>query len=278
MTKRVPAVLLALAALAVPSTADAAVLFQDDFTGTAGTPPNPQRWTSFDKDTSGYFQTDPVRSANAFQDGNGRLVMRVKREPAGFTGAFGTTAYMSSSFIGTFGYGTGWPPQNVKFDAAVPTSGTTPLHFEMRANMPDAAGLWAGFWPMSTNRNTSTDGVWELDVAEQPTNVPTEIGVHQHFYKGGKDVQPWNGSKQISSIRRNWHVYSADVTRTSVTYLVDGQLIGRAPGVAGRFGILLDNKVAPAGTWAAGGPNGASVSNTDPGPWDLKIDYIRVTG
>jgi hypothetical protein len=73
---------------------------------------------------------------------------------------------------------------------------------------------------------------------------------------------------------RNWHTYSADVTPERVEYRVDGELCGIGPGVTGRFGLLLDNIVGAPGSWGSGG---AQPAHDAPGPWDMKLDYVRVT-
>jgi hypothetical protein len=257
-----------LAALAAAAPAPARTLFQDDFNGPSGAPPNPSSWTAFPNDISGYLRTSPVRAENARQTGTGRLAMRVQREPDGYRGPFATPAAYSSSFIGTFGYGTGWPPTGVKRSFPVP------FRVEMRARYPDAPGLWGGLWPMSVDRDNRGQGVYELDVAEQRTTLPTEAGCHWHLFRDGA-VTSWDGARRNVTLS-DWHVYGAIVRRGGVDYYVDGRRCGTgpAPGVTGRFGILLDMKVAPPGSWGAAG---GAVPDDDPGPWDLLIDYVRAT-
>lgn len=246
-----------------------AVLFTDDFNGPAGTPPDPARWTSFQGDNASQWNTSPPRTTNAFQDGAGNLTMQVRREPQGVPAPNGTQASYSGAFIGTFGYGTGWPPTDIKFTASVP------YHVEMRALLPASPGLWAGLWPMSTDR-TRADGIYELDVAEERLTLPTQAGCHQHLWTNGTDTPQFNGAATVSDMTRNWHTYRADVTGNVVDYWIDDIRCGTgpAPGVTGNQGILLDAKVGNPGSWGAAG---GTPDPADPGPWNLLIDYIRVT-
>lgn len=56
---------------------------------------------------------------------------------------------------------------------------------------------------------------------------------------------------------------------------VDGAPIGTGfYGVSGSFGLLLNNGIGNSGSWGADGGQPAS---TDPGPWDLLVDYVHVT-
>jgi hypothetical protein len=155
----------------------------------------------------------------------------------------------------------------------VTASWSAPYRIEMRALMPRAPGLWAAAWDMSVDR-TPSQGPWELDWAEQRTSHPTEAGCYQHRWVDGIDVAPWWGGLPVTDMGETWHVYSADVSADRVEYRVDGALCGVAPGVKGRFGLLLDLVVGAPGSWGAGG---GQPSPDDPGPWDLKIDHVRVT-
>jgi hypothetical protein len=137
------------------------LLFADDFNGQAGSPPDPARWIQRGDGLCDDFTARACpKDANAFLDGKGQLVLRVRREPGGFKGS-----PFSGAFIGTFAYGTGWPP------AAVPGSWPVPYRAEIRARMPDADGIWTAIWAMNVDRTTS-ENIWELDIAEQRMTLP----------------------------------------------------------------------------------------------------------
>ncbi len=240
------------------------VLFEDGFDGATGAPADPAKWVPRGDTCDGFVAQSCPRDANVFQDGNGSLVLRVQRES---DGRLGSGPY-SGAFLGTFAYGSGWPARNVKASWAVP------YHIEMRALMPASAGLWPIAWDVNVDRSQG-EGVRELDWSEQRMSYPTTAGCHQHNWIGGVDTQIWDGERAVSDMAHNWHTYSADVWPDRVEYRVDGRKCGLGPsGVTGRFGLLLNNVVSKPGTWSSGGLQPAA---TDPGPWDMKVDYVRVS-
>jgi hypothetical protein len=238
-------------------------IFEDTFSGAPGAPADPKKWVLRGDKCDGFTKRSCAKNANVFQDGAGNLVMRVKREPNGWLGG----GPFSGAFLGTFQYGSGWPPKNIK------SSWAPPYHIEMRALMPNSPGLWTAAWDMNIDR-TVAQGRWEIDWAEQRMTLPTTAGCHQHYWVYSTDKNTWDGRLNVSNMAFNWHVYSADVLRDRVEYRVDGKLCGTGPGVSGRFGLLLDHIVGKPGTWGAAGAQPAA---NDPGPWDMKIDYVKVT-
>ena len=245
-------------------TPSAPMLFDDEFDGPQHGAPDASKWMGRGDGCDDFSSKACPRDANAYLSGDGNLVLRARREPDGYKGN-----RFSSAVLGTFAYGTGWPPAQVKAAWAVP------YHIEVRALMPNSPGLWSVAWPMNVDRTTS-DPIWELDMAEERMGMPTTAGCHQHKWVRGADKQTWDGQLTVPDMSRNWHVYSADVTADRVEYRVDGALCGTGPsGVTGRFGLLLSNVVAAPGSWASGGGQPAA---GDGGPWDMKVDYVRVTG
>lgn len=234
-------------------------LFCDDFSGASGAAPDAAKWT-LRGDVCEWQggQQNTIRNANTFQDGSGDLILRAKREAV--SNCNGDS--FSGSWLATFSYGTGWPPSGVKFAAAVP------FHIEMRALMPNSPGLWSALWPMTTNSSS----VYELDVAEARMTFPTDAGCHEHLPGGAS----WDGSLTVSNMAANWHVYSANVYSDHVDYYVDGVRCGSgsAPGVSGSYGVMFTSIVGRSGTWGSGGAQPAA---SDPGPWDMKVDYVKVT-
>ena len=199
---------------------------------------------------------DPATAANVFQNGKGQLVVRTARNGTGYTGGF----------LSTFKYGSGWPPSNIKTQLPVP------FRIEMRALMPNTAGAHSSLWMMNVDRSTSQDN-YELDIAEERTTLDKVFGSHQHTWLGGKDQHPVDAQIPISSMRSNWHVYSGEVYADHVSTFCDGVHNATFYGVSGHFGIILSNGIAPAGTWGAAG---GQPSSTDPGPWDMLVDYVHV--
>lgn len=272
--KRLLPYLLVLVAVGVPSCTEARpaqatgncserTQFCDDFSGPAGAAPARRNWIKRGNDVCD--NGGGIKDANAFLDGRGHLVMRIKREPRRLCGI-----KFSSSFIGTFNYGSGWPPTRVKASVSLP------FHIEMSALMPDSPGTWAALWLMSVDRPASRN-YYELDVADERMSFPRSAGCHTHIWPSNS--RAWDGATSVSNMGTHWHVYSADVSPHHVSYFVDGMRCG--PGSSwtvpsGRYGLLIDN-IIPTGrthTWGAGGGWPAAA---DPGPWDMKVDYIKVT-
>jgi hypothetical protein len=233
-----------------PPPTDPTLLFEDTFDGAAGAKPDPAKWYVIDG-----YSINGLKSAaaNVFLDGQGHLVVRTARSGSTY----------SAGFVGTFNY-TGWPPSGIKASFPVP------FRVEASMLMPPTPGAWAALWPMSVDRSTN---IYELDIAEERLTLPTSAGSHQHTWAAGKDTNPADASLAVSDMTKNWHTYRGDVYADRVETFVDGVQVGTFYGVSGVFGLLLNNGIGPVGSWgAAGGQPAAS----DPGPWDMLIDYVRV--
>ncbi|HEV3225182.1 MAG TPA: hypothetical protein VGZ52_00035 [Acidimicrobiales bacterium] len=239
------------------------MLFEDDFNGPAGSGVDPSKWVLHDENCAEVATWSCIRSSNVFQDGNGDLVLRTQREPGNYLGG----GPFSGAWIDTFNYGWGWPASTVKAAWAVP------YHIEMRAKMPSTPGAWPAAWNINVDRPTSLD-IFELDWAEEQMSSPAYAGCHQHRWLNGGDTQAWDGGVSVSNMGTNFHLFSADVYADRTEYRVDGMLCGIGPATSGRHGLLLDNVIAPPGSWASGGQQPAA---SDSGPWDFVIDYVRVT-
>jgi hypothetical protein len=234
------------------STSSGALLFGDEFNGTSL---DTNKW---DVKVGNAPFGDPATASNVFLDGSSHLVVRTARNSTGgYTGGF----------LATFNYGSGWPPTGIK--ASLPV----PFRIDMRALMPNTAGAHSSLWMMNVDRPTSQN-IYELDTAEERTTLATTFGSHQHTWLNGSDTRPVDGQLTISSMRTNWHVYSADVYSDHVTTYCDGVRGATFYGVSGHFGAILSNGIAPAGTWGAAG---GQPSSNDPGPWDMLVDYVHVS-
>lgn len=238
-------------------------LFNDEFNGASNAQPDTSKWVIHDEKCDAPANYSCPKNANAFQDGNGNLVLRTRRESSNWL----TGGPYSGSWISTFRYGYGWPATGVK--------ATTPVPFkvEMRALKPNTPGAWPSLWAMNTDRSTSQN-IYELDISEQRMTYPTSAGCHQHTWLNGSDIQAWDGAATVSNMAINWHLFSANVYTDRVEYYVDGISCGTSYGVNGNFGLILNNAIALPGSWGSG--NGQPASS-DPGPWDFLVDYVRVT-
>jgi hypothetical protein len=228
-----------------------------------GDPADSTKWYMHDEKCDSPNSYACPKNSNVFQDGLGNLVIRTKRETTNWLAG----GQYSGGWLSTFRYGYGWPPP-------IKASWPTPYHIEMRAMYPNTPGAWGGGWNMSVDRTTSQQ-IHEVDWAEERTTQATRYDCHQHTWLSGSDTNPWNcAGVTISDMGKNWHTYSADVYDDHVVYKVDGIVSGTAGGAPGRHGLVLQMGIAPPGSWGSGGGQPAS---TDPGPWDMTVDYVRVT-
>ena len=231
-------------------------LFNDEFNGAAGAAPDATKWYVSNSCTNFGETSSCPSTANVFTDGDGNLVARISRVGTGYRGAL----------LATVDYEAGAPyyPYNWKAEWQVP------YRITFRALMPNAAGAWPALWARSD------DGSQELDIAEERMTFPTVAGCHQHQWSGGVDTHRFDGGATVSNMATNWHTYSADVTATSVTYKVDNLVCGVAFGepTGTWHNAIIDNLLGAPGSWGAGG--GAPAAS-DAGPWDLLVDYVRVS-
>lgn len=230
-------------------------IFSDEFTGSAGAVPDTTKWYVMNNTS---INGITANSANVFQDGSGHLVVRTARVTGG--------GY-SAGFCGTFNY-SGWPPSGIK------ASFSLPFKVEASMKMPPTAGAWCALWAMNVDRSTSQD-IYELDMAEERLTQATVAGTHQHTWLNGVDQAPADGTKSgVTDMTQNWHTYSSEVYSDHVTNYIDGVAIATFYGVSGKFGLLLNNGIGNSGSWGA---DGGQPSSTDPGPWDMLVDYVHVT-
>lgn len=188
----------------------------------------------------------------------GNLRLRITRASSSFRGAL----------ISSIDYENGYAPYYPKW-TKVQWQG--PHTISIRALMPPTQGAWPALWLRSDT------GEHELDIAEERMTFPTRAGCHQHQWKNGVNARPQYDSEiTVPNMATNWHIYSAIVNSASVTYKVDNQICGVAWGIPNDiwYGVILNNMIGDPGSWGSGE---AQPSSTDPGPWDLLVDYVRVT-
>jgi hypothetical protein len=231
-------------------------LFNDEFNGAAGATPDATKWYVSNSCTN-FGETNSCPSnANVFTDGHGNLVARISRTGTGYRGAL----------LATVDYEAGAPywPNHWKAEWQ------TPYTITARALMPSTPGAWPALWIRSD------DGSQELDFAEPRMTFPTVAGCHQHQWSGGVDTRRFDGGATVSNMATNWHVYSATVTASSVTYRVDNQVCGVAYGIPNGswHNVIIDSLLGAPGSWGSGGAQPAA---SDPGPWNMLVDYVRVS-
>ncbi|HVI30752.1 family 16 glycosylhydrolase [Phenylobacterium sp.] len=135
-------------------------------------------------------------------------------------------------------------------------------YFEMRADLPDAAGAWPAFWLIPA------DGSWppELDVMEVLTSDPRGTWTTEHSGLGGHSS---NGMLSFTpDTTDGFHTYGALWTATEIVWYVDGVEVFRqdTPADMHKPMFMIANL-------ALGGWGGAI--NQGQLPAEMRIDYIR---
>ena len=232
-------------------------LFVDEFTGPAGSPPDPSKWVhdiGYGQWGNNEMETYTSDTANCFQDGNSNLVIRAIKTSSGY----------SSARIKTLG----------KFSGV----GCT---WEARMKLPLVAGTWPAWWMMGTSPSQWPQS-GEVDVVEAFGSAPfMETSVHVPDGSGG--MQSMSGQKGIryqdNTIDAGWHTY-----RMVWDVPGDGAFKFYLDGAAGPYLTVTSNKTGwPYGSnplymllnLAVGGAGGGSPSGTA-FPVDFMIDYVRV--
>jgi Glycosyl hydrolases family 16 len=190
------------------------------------------------------YYSDNSVGPNPFALGKSGLIINAVPEenPAGFPYVSGIiTSY--PSFSHTYGY------------------------FEMRAQLPQGAGMWPAFWLLPQN-----GGVGEIDIMEAFGAAYQGQGRCNQFHWAlhGAPTDPTPGAwiTTSSNICTGFHVYGVDWQAATITWYLDGVEIAQqpTPSWANRPFYILAN-LAVGGTWP-GPPAGESAS--------MQIDYIRV--
>lgn len=236
-----------------------ALVWNDDFDGSAGSAPDNSKWT-FDIGTgangwgNSELQYYTNRPENVQIDGNGHLVITARSES--FAGSGFTSARIKTKGLFSQAYG--------RFEASIKT--------------PTGPGLWPAFWMLGAN----IDAVpWpqcgEIDIMEQRGQQPsvTHGSVHGPGYSGGNAVTK---SYAIRNGRfdTDFHLYAVEWGEDYIDFFVDDYLYHRITpeDVTGEwvynqpFFLILN--VAVGGNFV-----GFPTTGT-PFPQAMYVDYVKV--
>ncbi|MFW6693004.1 ricin-type beta-trefoil lectin domain protein [Streptomyces sp. MAR4 CNX-425] len=246
--------------------APAAVTFEDNFDGPAGSAVDGGKWLieTGDNVNNHERQYYTAGNANAALDGQGNLVITARREnPGNYQCWYGRCEYTS---------------------ARLNTSGrftTTYGHVETRMKLPRGQGMWPAFWMLGNDiGQVGWPASGEIDVME---NVGFEPGtvhgtLHGPGYSGSGGIgggYTLPGGQQFAD---GFHTFAVDWSPNEVTWSVDGNVYQRRTpaDLGGRewvfdkpFFLILN--LAVGGYWP-GDPDGSTVF-----PQQLVVDYVRVS-
>ena len=246
-------------------TAEAAVVWNEDFNGPAGSGVDASKW-NFDVGGHGWgnqeLQYYTNGTGNVAMDGQGRLVITARKGSGGHNDCWNGTCQFTSGRIHTAN----------KFTQQYG-------HVEARIQVPAGSGLWPAFW-MLGGGNWPTDG--EIDIMEVVGREPNQLfgTLHGPGYSGGNSFgatrntgTPWHQA---------FHNYAVDWSPNLIVWTVDGQEFFRATPDSLRaakgnvnwvfehpFFIILN--LAIGGNFGQGNPAGL------PNESRMLIDYVHVS-
>ncbi len=238
------------------------LFWSDEFSGNAGSAPDTAKW-GYDTGGGGWgnneLETYTSSTANAFQDGQGHLVIQALSANGGYTSARLKT---QSTFSFTYG------------------------KVEARIKMPYAQGIWPAFWMLGSNITTvSWPKCGEIDIMENFGVTANDAAInhgtiHGPNYSGagvGANYTLPGGAK----LADDFHIYGVAWGPGSVEFLVDGVSYFKATTASLPSGgtwvfdnnpmFLLLNMAVGGSPAPVGYPNATTTF-----PQQMLVDYVRV--
>lgn len=235
------------------------LVWDDDFTGSVGTPPDSASWR-YDVGTdwgNNQLEYDTARPANVSLDGNGHLAITARRED-----------YMGQPYtsgrINTAG----------KFSQAKGK-------FEARIRLPIGQGIWPAFWLLGANfEAVGWPGCGEIDIMEYRGQEPSRIhgSAHGPGYSGGSALTQRFDLAAGKRFSDDFHTFGLEWGDEILVWTIDGtpyhtvtpnDLPAGARWVFDHpFFIILN--VAVGGNFV-GPPNAATQF-----PQTMLVDWVRV--
>jgi len=243
------------------------LVWQDNFDGPAGAPPDPNYWT-FDVGGGGWgnaqLEFDTARPQNVSLDGQGHLAITALKE------AYQGRDYTSARIVtrGLFEQSLG--------------------KYEARIRLPVGQGIWPAFWMLGANyESVGWPTCGEIDIMEERGQEPSVVNgsMHGPGYSGGRALtapyvcQPCSNPPCTPGcpFDTDFHVFAVQVETDRVTFAVDGSIYEQVTrdqqdaGTAWPFNqnFFLILNVAVGGTYV-GAPD---VTTTF--PQTMLVDYVR---
>jgi beta-glucanase (GH16 family) len=238
------------------------LVWQDEFDGAAGTPPDPSRWGYELGDGSAYgipgwgndeLQHYTESTENAALDGDGNLAITARDDGDG-DGYTSARLLTRNSF--TFTYG----------------------RIETRVRVPRGPGLWPAAWTLGAN---IAEAGWpecgEIDVMEHVCREPRSIfgTIHGPGYSGGEGY-----GRKIElpqDVADDFHVFRVDWDADSLEWSCDGDTYLRAtPQDLAPNRWVFDHPFFVLLNLAVGGNFGGELSAETELPQTYLVDYVRI--
>ncbi len=237
---------------------DWVAVWEDDFEGPAGQPPDSSKW-GYDLGTgwgNSQLEYDTDRTDNAALDGQGHLAVVARRE------SYSGSGYTSAR-INTLG----------RFDRARG-------RFEARIRLPAGQGLWPAFWLLGGDfARVGWPDCGEIDIMEYRGQEPRVVhgSLHGPGYSGGgaltsKFTLPEEG------FDAGFHVFAVEWEKDRITWYVDDTIykvvtrddLPRETQWVFDHPFFIILNVAVGGNFV-GPPNASTVF-----PQTMLVDWVRV--
>lgn len=248
-------------------TAEAAVVWNEEFDGPAGSGVDTSKW-NFDTGTGSRgwgneeLQYYTSGTNNVAKDGQGNLVITARKGSGGHNDCWYGTCQFTSGRIHTAN----------KFTQQYG-------HIEARIQVPNGSGLWPAFW-MLGGGNWPTDG--EIDIMEVVGRDPNRLygTLHGPGYFGGNAFggtlvagSPWYQA---------FHTFAVDWSADQIVWTVDGQEYFRATpsslkAAKGNVNWVYDHPFFIILNLAVGGNFGQGDPASLPAESRMVIDYVHVS-
>jgi beta-glucanase (GH16 family) len=245
-----------------PARPDESLVWADEFDGSAGAPPDRQRW-SFDigGNWEGELQAYTRRRANASLDGKGRLAIAARRER--YTGPDGVTSTYTSARLNTRG----------RFEFAYG-------RVKARIKMPAGPGLHPAFWALGNNVDrVGWPASGEIDVVEVDGSDPTLVSGTLHGPRSKDQDYFLRAERRMPApTSRAFHEYGMTWSPRRVVFTVDGRRYGsfrRGDEPAGAR-WTYEHPYFLLFTLAVRGEGSRAPGPATPSPATMLVDWVRV--
>ena len=140
-------------------------------------------------------------------------------------------------------------------------------YFEMRARLPEGAGVWPAFWLAGIQHPSGIRP--EVDAIEFYGHSPGAYYVNTHLWRDGRDLAHASARIAIDpgSASAEFHLYGVAIDPNHITFYRDRRMVAELPSQAElqRPMMLLVN-LAAGGGWPVSGMADTST---------MQVDYVR---
>lgn len=252
-----------------PAPSSWSLLWSDEFDDPAGTPPDPATWARDLGDGSAagivgwgnnerQYYTDGTE--NAATDGEGNLLLTIRRGDGSYDCYYGPCEYTSARLV---------------------TRGLREVQYgrvEARIRVPTGFGVWPAFWMLGTDiGEVGWPASGEIDVMEHVGRRPNEIlgTLHGPGYSGSSGL-----SQTVDlgvPVADEFHTFAIEWWSGHIAWFLDGTMYHEAsPADVAPNAWVFDHPFYLILNVAVGGNLGGPVGSDLALPQSMAVDYVRV--